>query len=424
MGNLLYLVHRLPYPPNKGDKVRSYHLLTHLAAKHRVFLGTFIDDPDDVQHIDALRSLCADLHVEPLSPRAARVRSLLGLLQGEALTLPYYRSADLAAWVQQTIAAHRPDAAVVFSSAMAQYVPAELGLSTLVDMVDVDSAKWTQYAGNRRWPLSWVYRREGRKLLDFERQTVQRAAHSFLVTDAEVELFLGLAPECSARVEAVGNGVNAEFFSPGQGFPSPFAADEIPIVFTGAMDYWPNVDAATWFVSDVLPALAERVPSARFCIVGMRPTPTVKALAGTRVNVTGTVPDVRPYLAHARVVVAPLRVARGVQNKVLEAMAMGRPVVASEACAGGIDAARGAEFAVAAVAFDYVERIVDLLDDQDRAEAMGAAARARVLKRYSWEARLSPIDRWLPESVPRAAVERSSVEHMMAEGVAQHLPVQ
>jgi sugar transferase (PEP-CTERM/EpsH1 system associated) len=405
MSDILYLVHRLPYPPNKGDKVRSYHLLRHLAARHRVFLGTFVDDPDDARHVPTLKELCAEVHVEPLDPRMARVKSLSGLLSGEALTLPYYRSANLTAWVERVRREQKPDAAVVFSGAMAQYVPTDAGLPTLVDLVDVDSAKWTQYAGNHRWPLSWVYRREGRKLLDFERATVQRAAQSFLVTDAEVELFLGLAPECAGRVEAVGNGVNADYFSPEQRFPSPFAADEIPIVFTGAMDYWPNVDAATWFVSDVLPALLERAPSLRFTIVGMRPTPAVQALAGARVNVTGTVPDVRPYLAHARVIVAPLRVARGVQNKVLEAMAMGRPVVASAECAGGIDAERGTEFAVAAEAADYVERIVGLLADRTRAEAMGAAARARVLERYSWDARLSQIDRWLPMGEEGGKVE-------------------
>ena len=388
-----------------------------------MYLGTFIDDPDDAVHIDAVKRLCADVHVEPLNPRLARVRSLAGLLNGEALTLPYYRSAKLAAWVARTIRERKIDAAVVFSSAMAQYVPADAGLPTLVDLVDVDSAKWTQYAGNHRWPLSWVYRREGRKLLNFERQIVQRAAHSFLVTDAEVKLFLGLAPECAARVEAVGNGVNAEFFSPEHPFASPYPAGEVPIVFTGAMDYWPNVDAATWFVSDVLPALAERVPSARFSIVGMRPTPAVQALAGARVNVTGTVPDVRPYLAHARVVVAPLRVARGVQNKVLEAMAMGRPVVASTESAGGIDAERGTEFAVAAEAADYVEQIVGLLDNRVRAKAMGAAARQRILERYSWDARLSQIDRWLPESGARALQVKSGSERTMAEVVAQHLPV-
>ena len=339
MANLLYLVHRLPYPPNKGDKVRSYHLLRHLAARHRVFLGTFIDDPDDTRHVPTLKELCAEVHAEPLDPRMARVKSLSGLLSGEALTLPYYRNANLVAWVERVRRDQKLDAAVVFSGAMAQYVAEAPELRTLVDLVDVDSAKWTQYAGNHRWPLSWLYGREGRKLLEFERATVRRAAHSFLVTDAEVELFVKHAPECAGRVDAVGNGVDSEFFSPDHRFDSPFEAGAVDIVFTGAMDYWPNVDAVTWFAADILPALLARLPSLRFTVVGMRPAPAVQALAGGHIVVTGTVPDVRPYLAHAAVVVAPLRVARGVQNKVLEAMAMGRPVVASAECAGGIDAA-------------------------------------------------------------------------------------
>ncbi len=399
MANILYLVHRLPYPPNKGDKVRSFHLLKHLAARHRVHLGTFIDDPDDEQYVEALRPLCASMHVERLVPRYARVRSLTGLVRGEPLTLPYYRNANLAAWVERVIRDQRPDAALVFSSAMAQYVPEVSGLRTLVDLVDVDSAKWTQYAGKHRWPLSWLYAREGRTLFAFERATVRRATHSFLVTDAEVELFVVQAPECVGRVEAVGNGVNAEFFSPDHGFDSPYDVAETPIVFTGAMDYWPNVDAVTWFVSDVLPALVARFPSLRFTIVGMRPTPAVQALAGEHVVVTGTVADVRPYIAHAAAVVAPLRIARGVQNKVLEAMAMGRPVIASSACAGGIDAAAGTDFLIAASTTDYVEQVLALLTDPPRAATIGAAARRRVLERYGWDARLALIDAYLESNV-------------------------
>jgi polysaccharide biosynthesis protein PslH len=407
MANILYLVHRLPYPPNKGDKVRSYHLLKHLAARHRIFLGTFIDDPEDEPHVSALRPLCADLHVEPLHPRVARIRSLSGLMHDEAMTLPYYRSAALFAWVKRTIREQRPDAAVVFSSAMAQYVSADAGMRMLVDLVDVDSAKWTQYSVNHRWPLSWLYAREGRKLLEFERATVRRATHSFLVTDAEVELFVRQAAECAGRVDAVGNGVDSDFFSPDHGFASPYDTKTVPVVFTGAMDYWPNVDAVTWFASDVLPALVARVPSIRFTIVGMRPTPAVQALAGEHVIVTGAVPDVRPYIAHASVVVAPLRIARGVQNKILEAMAMAKPVIASAACAGGIDATSGTEILTAACAAEFVEQVVTLLAKPMCAAAIGEAARRRVQQWYSWDARLAAIDARLcthPQPVAGAGV--------------------
>ena len=395
MRNLLYLVHRLPFPPNKGDKLRSFHLLRHLAASHRVFLGTFIDDPCDQVHVDVLRPLCAELHVERLDPSLARLRSLTGLAHGQALTLPYYRSRALEAWVNRTVREHHIDTAVVFSGAMAQYLNAMPTLRTLVDFVDVDSAKWTQYAESRSWPSSWFYRREGERLLEFEANVAMRSTRSFFVTPSEVDLFGRLAPECTAKIEVIGNGVDTTYFSPEHDLRSPFPAGETPIVFTGAMDYWPNVDAVSWFVSDILPRLRSRWPRLRFYAVGMRPAPSVRALAGDAVVVTGMVPDVRPYLRHAAVVTAPLRVARGIQNKILEAMGMARPVVVSVTCAASIDATVGLDYESADDADGFVAAIDGLLRNPVRAAKMGEAARARVMARYSWDANLSRIDRYL-----------------------------
>ena len=179
MANLLYLVHRLPYPPNKGDKVRSFHLMKHLAQRHRLFLGTFIDDPADAAFLDEVRRYCVDMHVARLSPRWAKLRSLSGLLSGEALSLPYYRDAGLQAWVARTCATQAIDHAVIFSSVMADYVPEKSSLPMLVDFVDMDSAKRTQYAGTHRWPLSWLYRREGARLLAFEREAAVAADASW-----------------------------------------------------------------------------------------------------------------------------------------------------------------------------------------------------------------------------------------------------
>lgn len=385
----------MPYPPNKGDKVRSYHLLAHLAVRHRVFVGTFIDDPDDEVHIPHLRSLCAGLHVVRLNPRRARLASLAGLLSHEALTLPYYRHTGLRRWVDETIARERIDAAVVFSSSMAQYAEGRAGLPMLVDFVDVDSAKWAAYAAQHRWPLSWLYRREGRRLLAYERAVAARARHSFFATEKEADLFRQLAPECAAGVAAMNNGVDAHYFSPAPGRASPYAAGEAPIVFTGAMDYWPNVDAVTWFTQAVLPRLRQARPALRLHIVGRSPTPAVRALAGEGVVVTGTVPDVRPYLQHAAVVVAPLRLARGIQNKILEAMAMGRPVVAAGACVEAIEAAPGTEILPAAEADDYLRCIDLLLRAPERAAAIGAAGRLRVLESYTWGAHMAVLDRHL-----------------------------
>jgi sugar transferase (PEP-CTERM/EpsH1 system associated) len=395
MANLLYLVHRMPYPPNKGDKVRSYHLLLHLAAKHRVFVGTFIDDPEDEVHVPALRGLCAGLHVERLPSRRARIASLAGLVTGQALTLRYYRSAALSRWVAATVAREKIAAIVVFSSSMAPYATAHPRLPMLLDFVDVDSAKWAGYAPQHRWPWSWLYAREARKLLAYEREAAAKASRVFFATDQEAELFCRLAPECRGKVEGMNNGVDANFFAPEMSRVSPFLSSETPLVFTGAMDYWPNVDAMTWFAQRVLPRLRERRPGLRLHIVGRSPTAAVRALAGDAVSVTGTVPDVRPYLQHAAIVVAPLRLARGIQNKILEAMAMERPVVAASACVDVLHAEPGAEILPASEADDYVRSIDGLLRSPDRAAAIGVAGRLRVLASYTWAAHLQALDRHL-----------------------------
>jgi sugar transferase (PEP-CTERM/EpsH1 system associated) len=411
MAELLFLTHRLPYPPNKGDKVRSYHLLKHLAARHRVHLGTFIDDPDDEQHLPAVQALCASVHAARLHPRTARLGSLAGLLRNEPLTLAYYRDAGLDAWVRRLRERQSVDGVLVFSSSMAQYATA-FQVPLLVDFVDVDSAKWTEYASAHRWPMSWLYRREGRQLLGYERHVAARADHSYFSTEKETALFRGLAPECAGRVHALSNGVDFDYFAPQAGRASPYAAGELPIVFTGAMDYWPNIDAVQWFAGEMLPALRQRWPAARFHIVGRSPGAAVRALAGEHVNVTNTVPDVRPWLQHAAVVVAPLRLARGIQNKVLEAMAMARPVVAASVCTGAIDATPGVHLLQATEPADYVREVGALLADATRAASLGRAGRERVLGVYGWDGQLGALDSQL-DALPgmaRAVARPESVE--------------
>jgi len=406
MQPLLYLVHRLPYPPNKGDKIRTYHLLRYLSRHYRVYLGTFADMQGDGAYANALREYCAEIKVIPLSPLLARARCTTGLLRGEPLTLSYYRSAALQRWVDRVIEEHRIGKALTFSSMMTMYLDRPNGPELVADFCDVDSQKWAQYAEGRAWPASFIYGREARTLLAFERRMAARALACTFVTPAEVELFARLAPECASRLHAIGNGVDTDFFSPLANRPSPYGDDEIPVVFTGAMDYWPNIDAVTWFANEVMPRIAESQPQARFYIVGMNPAATVSALAGPHVVVTGKVPDVRPYLQHARVAVAPLRVARGVQNKVFEAMAMGRPVVVSSAVAQGIHAAALSEFDVAGDAREFAHKVVALMHPA-AGDAMGQRARRRALNDYRWDAQLARFGELL-EGAPGARVAMAS----------------
>ncbi len=399
MEAILYLAHRIPYPPNKGDKIRSFHILRHLAARYRVFLACFVDDPADVAAIPELDRYCAGRCVLKRHGRLAHLHSLAGLARGEALSLARWRSGEMRSWVERTVAEQGITRAVVFSGAMAQYALGLPGLRLVTDFCDVDSAKFTQYAPDHAWPVSWVYRREGRRLLEWEARVARHSAASVFATRAEADLFERLAPGQAASLAVLENGVDTAYFRPAER-PNPYAAGEIAIVFTGAMDYWPNVDAVSWFAREILPRLAERHGRVRFVVVGMNPAPAVLALAADpRVTVTGKVADVRPYVQHARVVVAPLRVARGIQNKVLEAMAMARPVVVSATCAAGLNGETGLEFATASSAAEFVERVSALIEPH-AGEAMGLRARARILADRDWDRNLAQLDALLGAPVP------------------------
>jgi sugar transferase (PEP-CTERM/EpsH1 system associated) len=388
--HLLLLIHRIPYPPNKGDKIRSYNLLKHLAKHYRVHLATFVDDPDDWQHVPHVEALCATSHFAGLNPLLSRVKSLGALVAGRSLSLDYYRDAALARWVDQTVAAHKIERVLTFSSAMAQYAEKYPQARRVVDFCDVDSDKWRQYADKKSWPMSWLYRHEARQLLDYERRVARESDASLFVSAPEADLFRQLAPESDSKIGFFNNGVDTDYFSPDLAHASPYGAGERALVFTGAMDYWPNVDAVQWFADEVFPQLQVRVPELRFYIVGSRPAPAVQALAQkSGVVVTGTVPDVRPYIAHAQVAVAPLRIARGIQNKVLEAMAMATPVVVSPQALEGIDAVPGTELVLADGADAFVTAVTDLLARQEN--PMGRAARAKVERQYSWPSNLACI---------------------------------
>ncbi len=275
---------------------------------------------------------------------------------------------------------------------MTQYVAEHQGLRVVADFVDVDSDKWTQYAATKPWPVSAVYAREGRRLLAFERTTAASVAATLFVSPAEAETFARLAPECADRVHSVANGVNTAFFDPELPQVSPYPPGEAPIVFTGAMDYWPNVDAVSWFEREVFPAITSANAAARLYVVGMNPTPAVQALArNAGVVVTGRVKDVRPYLRNAHVVVAPMRIGRGIQNKILEAMAMARAVVATPACTEALSARPGSELELAEHPDAFAQQVMTLLADPGRRDRIGMAARERVLADYCWEFNLARI---------------------------------
>lgn len=394
MEALLFLAHRLPYPPNKGDKIRSWHLLRHLARRYRVYLGTFVDDEQDWQHVGAVEKICAEVFVRPLPGMRSRLRSLRGLLNGQPLTLPYYGDSAMARWVGDRVREQDIHQLFAFSSAMGQYAPEprDWPMRRVMDLVDVDSDKWRQYSEHKAWPMNWVYAREARRLAAYERRLAAEWDACLLVSETEAQWLRERAPESAHRIHALNNGVDVAHFQPDQDFSQPYAEGERALVFTGAMDYWANVDAVCWFAEKVWPEILRQQAMARFYIVGSRPAAAVQRLAQhPGIVVTGTVPDVRPYIANAHGAVAPLRVARGIQNKVLEAMALGRPLVITTAAADGIDIDGLPGVVVSDVVAGQVQACLELLRPE-AAPPANAAMRAWISRHYDWNRNLSRLD--------------------------------
>jgi sugar transferase (PEP-CTERM/EpsH1 system associated) len=397
---VLLLAHRLPYPPDKGDKIRSWHFLQHLAGKAEIHLGCLVDRPDDMRHLDRLRALCANLNAVPIRPWLRRLASARGIVSGEPLTFPYFGDRRLLSWARSTAKKAPIDVAFAYSTAMAPLIAPgvlEAG-SRVVDMIDLDSAKWREYGAMDHGVAGLVWRREARLLASAECKIARWADATILATEAEASDLRRACGSSRAEILCVGNGVDTRFFSPAFDHQQAIGTlgSSSLIVFTGAMDYRPNIDAVVWFADEILPLIRRRHPGVVFTIVGSSPAAPVRRLAERKdAMVTGRVEDVRPWLAHAALVVAPLRIARGIQNKVLEGMAMARPVVCTSAAARGIDAMAGRDLLVADDPASFSAAATGLLDDPARAAAMGEAGRRLVETAYGWPARLAELDRVL-----------------------------
>ena len=380
-GEILFLAHRLPYPPDRGDRIRSWHMLEALAQLRPVHVVAPLDSAQDRQYIAKVETVAASVTtaVRPSSKGSAVVRALL---TGIPASVALFSVPALHRAVQTMLSSGRVGTIFAFSGQMAHYVPLDTSARFLMDFVDMDSAKFAQQATAVHGLSGVALRQEAKRLLAFEIATAQRADASLFVSAAEAKLFTDTTGLAAHVIE---NGVDAAYFAPGT--VGPAVAPHPLIVFTGQMDYAPNIEAVADFVRNTLPLL----PNVVFAIVGRAPSAAVRALAGDRVIVTGEVPDTRPWLAAADVVVAPLTLARGIQNKVLEAMAMGKPVVASSAAAEGISARAGLELIVCDSFGDQAAAITILLSNPERAHAIGAAARECVLTRYSWPAQMAPL---------------------------------
>lgn len=372
MGDIAFLAHRLPYPPDRGDRIRSWHVLNALARLAPVHVFTLIDDEADRIHVAQVQNVAASVTV--VNRKKSDVAAIgEALLTGQSASVLAFMNGELKAAVARALPS--VDTIYAFSGQMAAYVPDDFSGRFVMDFVDLDSAKFEM--------MGLAGRFEARRLLAWEIATAKRADTSLFVSEDEAALFTDKTG-LSARV--MGNGIDLAYFAPD--VVEPVNAPAPLIVFTGQMDYAPNAEAVAAFSVGVLPSVLKAVPDAMFAIVGRAPTKAVKSLAGPRVIVTGEVPDTRPWLAAAAVVVAPLRIARGVQNKVLEAMAMGKACVVSSGAARGIDATDGHDFIVSD---DPADAVTALLKDRPLAASIGANARAKMVTRYAWDMQLARL---------------------------------
>jgi sugar transferase (PEP-CTERM/EpsH1 system associated) len=390
-GDILFLAHRLPFPPDRGDKIRSHHVLRTLARLARVHVGCLAEDAGDFVHEHELGAISAS-HCLARRSKPLALAGLKALVRREPVSLAAFRSARLQRWVRHTLATQDIGAIYVFSGQMGQYVPADWKGRLVVDLVDVDSAKFEAYAQCRAGPRGWIDAREGRLLRKVEAALVARADTTLLVSEAEAALLRSRVAG-QHDIRALGNGIDCAYFDPAKVAPHPALAEPAPnLVFTGQMDYAPNIAAVQRMARAIMPEVRRFLPAARFHIVGRAPSHEVLALDGTNGTcVVGEVPDTRPWLAGADIVVAPLTIARGVQNKVLEAMAMARPVILSPAAATGIDARSNGHFVIARSDAAFVADILRLTHDKATARELGEEARRFVLETMSWPAMLSAL---------------------------------
>ena len=386
---VLLLVHRVPYPPNRGDRIRSYRLLRFLAERADVSLAYLAEEPTPAETQHALGALCQRVADVRLGRFSRWIHGAWSLVRGGTATEGLFRSGRLrrrlAEWTRTT----RFDAVVVFCSSMIQYLdlPGLAGVPVVVDLVDVDSQKWLDYAEQSRGVLRRLYRTEGKRLRRLERTLPSAVRAVALISQSEVDLYRSFCANNS--VCAIPNGVDLEYFQP---YRESRPTTPQSCVFVGAMDYRANIDGVTWFCNEIWPEIFRRRPGATFTIVGSRPAPAVRRLAEQPgVRVAGDVPDVRPYLADAAVVVVPLRIARGIQNKILEAMAMQKAVIATPQALEGIAIESGVHVRRATTPAEWVETLDGLLDDLPTQKSLGRESRAYVETHHDWASQFQPL---------------------------------
>lgn len=404
---ILYLAHRIPFPPNKGDKIRSYHEVKNLALRHEVDLLCLADDPGDLKYKVDLEKFCRLVTVFPLNKQLSKAKGLISLLLGNSISSGYFCLSSMQRLFDRWIKENNYDAIVCFSSSMAEYVFRSKVLESMIlqnrprlimDFCDVDSDKWRQYAVDAGFPMSHIYRLENRRLAAYERQIHNKFDRTILISEAEAKVFKNICPDNDLPC-IVPNGVDLDYFAPSTLLEDTWGQTP-KLVFTGAMDYQANVDGILWFCDAILPLIKIDYPDLELYIVGSNPSAQVTDLAKrNNIFVTGFVDDIRDYYRMADVSVVPLRIARGVQNKVLEAMAMGKAVVTTSKANAGIQAINQEHLIIADDVNDFSRSVKELLRDRQKRRQIGLSARCFVLEKHNWLKNMQIFEDLLMEQI-------------------------
>ncbi len=405
---ILFIAHRIPYPPNKGDKIRSFNEIKYLSKKHEIHLACLVDEKKDLQYVQALTEYCSSVDAVLINKKWAKIKALFALFPIIPLSVSCFFSKKLKKIIEHKLSTVNFDIVFCFSSAMAQYVMGVKDLPRVMDFVDVDSEKWKQYSAHKSFPMSWIYRMEGSSLSRYETKIAENFDHSVIVSKKELDLFRKIVSRVK-NISAITNGIDTDYFKPSyngnSGFVHSVFGDRVNsnqpiIVFTGVMDYFANVEGVKWFVKEVLPAVKREVPDVKFYIVGTNPTREIKDLGiDDNIIVTGFVEDVRGYLAMATVSVAPLRIARGIQNKVLEAMAMGVPVVGTSQALEGVDTGNGCNLSGENSPEKFAENVVQIIRSTKLRETMSREMMSMVKNEFDWNVNMEQLENVLLEVV-------------------------
>jgi polysaccharide biosynthesis protein PslH len=384
---ILYVCHRFPYPPKRGGTIRPFNMIRHLSQSHAVTVCSLTHSPQQTQDAQGIAPFCSEFHIGQVDDRFQTLRMIATIPTPLTASASFFHSSALNRRIRRLLARKSFDLVFVHCSSVAHYVQHVVGIPKILDFGDMDSQKWLEYAEHKPFPLSMAYWWEGKRLRAEEKRLARHFDLCTTITRAEQQTLIDYGGDTPS--DWFPNGVDDGFFKPLE----DAAYDPDTIAFVGRMDYFPNQQSMFDFCAEVLPLLKAKRPQIKLQIVGAEPSPAVRKLADIPgVTVTGSVPDVRPFVGRAALTVAPLRIARGTQNKILEAMAMGVPVVASNIAAAGVDAVPGQHLLTADAPADMCQQILRILDDPSERARLSDAGRARVRSNHAWPNSMKRLD--------------------------------